>query len=157
MQNDLPLAPPSTTRATSLAVFEQIRAEGLISGARLRALTILVDATSPMTGAELDAADQAHKGPSFRGHLHKRLPELRRIGVVVVADARECKVTGRRSSTWAVSGRLPSAPPSRPVPSLSRIAVLEKENARQARRIRELEREVSKLRQPAFTSTAMDD
>lgn len=148
VQTDLPLAPPSLTRPTSREVFEQIRKDGTLAGARLRVVEILAEANEPLTGAEVDARDKAHESGSFRGHCHKRLPELRALGVVVVGDVRKCRITGKRATTWALSGNLPSAPRERKQTSASRIADLEKENAKLARRVRELEREVAKLRQP---------
>lgn len=38
--------------------------------------------------------------------LHKRLPELRRKGLVKNSDSRICTVTGKTAFTWRVTGSL---------------------------------------------------
>lgn len=48
------------------------------------------------------SAELAGKAPDTMGHptIHKRLPDLRRDGLVVNGPVRTCTVTGRPSLTW---------------------------------------------------------
>lgn len=101
-QSDLPRL------ATSAICYRQIRDEGLLSGLQLQAYEILLE-RGPMTGAELDAAAVGH-----RGHLHKRLPELERRGLVRCLPPRTCQITGRLSHPWEALDTLPLEPRPRP-------------------------------------------
>jgi len=102
------------TRTTSIEAYRLIRDRGLLSRARLEVLEVLASC-GPSTGAEID--ERLREGGG-RGHGHKRLPELRRLGVVREAGTRECSVSGHRSIVWEATGRLPEEPD--PVTSVKR-------------------------------------
>lgn len=95
-------------RQTSLAAFNQIKADGTLSAVRFAAYQALFK-YGPMTGAELDNSLKSQGG---RGHYHKRLPELRDMDVVAEVGRRKCRVTGHNAITWDVTPHLPKDMPS---------------------------------------------
>lgn len=74
-------------RKTSIAVFRQIEAEGLLSKRRFQAYKVLFD-MGPLTAMEVSHAARI---PG----LWKRCSELKEMGVVEEVGERTCKVTGR--------------------------------------------------------------
>jgi hypothetical protein len=97
-------------RETSLEAYWTIRREGLLPRARFEVYERIAQ-RGPLTGAEID--EQLRVGGG-RGHGHKRLPELRRLGCIREVETRICRVTGRRAIAWAVTGRLPEEPQAKP-------------------------------------------
>jgi hypothetical protein len=98
-----------SVRPTSAICLKQIKDEGLLGAMQLRVFEALLD-RGPMTGRELDA----FLSSDSRGHAHKRLPELERLGLVRVLPARQCVISGRLSVAWQAVDALPSAPAARP-------------------------------------------
>ena len=90
-------------RHTSTKVYRQIVAEGLLSKMRFAVYDLLYH-DGPLTGAELDEMAYAAGG---RGHYHKRLPELRDLGVVREVGEQFCTVSGRKVIAWDVTAHLP--------------------------------------------------
>lgn len=89
-------------RDTSRSAYQQIKDEGLLSARRLAVYDVLFREPFPMTGREIS---EKLRDPS----AHKRLSELRDLGVVEEADKRDCSVTGQQAVTWRVIlGALPS-------------------------------------------------
>lgn len=88
------------TRRTSADVYRQIQDEGLLSRSRFRVYKALHE-HGPLTGKELnDLLDS--------DSAHKRLSELRDLGAAVEGDVRECRISGRRSIEWTLTGDLPA-------------------------------------------------
>lgn len=87
-------------RATSRTAYEEIVAEGLLPQRQLEVYMALYHA--PMsTGQEL-----AKQIPG----AWKRLPELRRMGLVVEHETKVCSVTGRKAICWICTSKLPDRP-----------------------------------------------
>jgi hypothetical protein len=90
------------TRQTSTDVYHQIQTEGLLSKARWLVYSELFT-YGPLTGSELD------QRLSARGSMaHKRLSELKDIGVVAEVGLKKCSVSGREVLSWDVTAFLPS-------------------------------------------------
>jgi hypothetical protein len=104
--SQLALAP----RPTSALCLAQIRREGLLGAMQLAAYEALLE-RGPLTGRELDEHLSGHGG---RGHGHKRLPELARVGLAVARLTRLCRVTGRVAIAWEAVDALPRAVPPKP-------------------------------------------
>lgn len=100
----------SAPKETSFRCYQQIVAEGLLSRMRLAVWTEIIR-HGPLTGSELDARLTASGG---RGHRHKRLPELARVGMAVALSPRLCRVTGRLATPWQAVDALPCEPQARP-------------------------------------------
>lgn len=79
-------------RETSAKAFHEGEADGSISRARALVLMML-RSTGGMTGREVNMSLATQSG-------HKRLSELRRMGVVREAGKRTCRVTGRQAVEW---------------------------------------------------------
>lgn len=97
-------------RSTSLDTYRDIVASGLLGKMQLSVYKYIF-ANGPLTGRELD--EGMAKAGETRTSYHKRLPELQRSNVVDVVGKRVCKVTGRVSMEWDVSGKTASKPSKR--------------------------------------------
>ena len=97
-------------RQTSIEAYRAIRDGGLLSEQRFRVYEYLFN-YGPMTGNEINEAltDPDCVSPSY----HKRLSELKDLGVVRETGERHCKVTGRNAIAWDVTDRLPKPKPAR--------------------------------------------
>ena len=93
-------------RDTSIQVYHQIRAEGLLSKMRLKVYEHLFN-HGPLTRSELDSQlkGPAEVNPSY----HKRLSELERQGVIRTVGRKACSITGREVELWDVTANLPVA------------------------------------------------
>lgn len=91
-----------TARRTSREAYHEIADRGLLSAARWKVYNWLYH-DGPLTGSELNgrALDSGTPG------LHKRLSELKDLGVVCEVRERKCKVTGRTAIEWDVTEHLP--------------------------------------------------
>ena len=92
-------------RTTSLKAYSQIKTEGLLSPIRERVYDFLFH-NGPLTGTELNARLKSPVGITIPGY-HKRLSELRELGVVREVGERICRVTGRNAIAWDVTETLP--------------------------------------------------
>lgn len=103
---------PEAPRATSVAAYRQIEAEGLLSKSRLEVYRVLAEAGRPMTGSEIsEELDGA-----IVNNVRTRLTELRDRGVVREAGTGICPVSEREVILWEYApGALPTDPP-RPSP-----------------------------------------
>jgi hypothetical protein len=109
-------------RKTSRAAYDAIRANGTLSLARWQVYDLLFF-RGPMTGSEVDAA--LMKPGAARGHRHKRLSELERLGLAARVGERPCTVTGNRAELWDVTDFVPaSAPPAAPEPALDNAELM---------------------------------
>ena len=50
-----------------------------------------------------ELAYKVNEGVLSADNIHKRLPELRRAGLVFNGQRRRCTITGRSAVTWAVA------------------------------------------------------
>jgi hypothetical protein len=88
-----------TARFTSVQVYQQIEAEGLLSKMRWQVYSWLFK-NGPATGSEVnEGLDMPHG--------HKRLSELQQQGVVIEVGTKECSVSGREAISWDVTDSLP--------------------------------------------------
>lgn len=89
-------------RQTSIEVYKQIEAEGLLSKRRFEIYRCVFN-NGPLT--QMEAA-------RFTGLLDHsvtpRFAELERQGVITTVGERKCSITGRRVLIWDVTDRLPS-------------------------------------------------
>jgi hypothetical protein len=92
------LVPVASSRATdpaaSAEAAHQVEASG-VAGAQRAICLERVRATPGLTAAEIAVEAELERHVPSR-----RLPELRRAGLVVNGDARDCRVTGNKSLTW---------------------------------------------------------
>jgi hypothetical protein len=93
-------------RKTSIEAFTACREMGVLNGMQWRAYEYLYH-QGPMTGSELDQALMPEG--RARGHYHKRLSELEKLGVAQRVGTRPCKVTGRNADLWDVTDAKPPA------------------------------------------------
>jgi len=91
------------TRETSLAAYQGMVDSGQLGKSQLRVWQALRE-YGPMTGAEID---KLLLGRGGRGHFHKRLPELVRLGVAVEKRRRPCAVTGNEAIEWEATDTPP--------------------------------------------------
>lgn len=113
------------TRDTSIAVYQQIEAEGLLSRMRWEVYHALFY-HGPATAGEL--VKHCH---CRHAAVNARLTELRQMGVARETSERECRETGRTVIEFDVTAHLPSdytPPPSKRELLLKRFAELEAEN-----------------------------
>ena len=91
-------------RRTSREAYDAIHEDQLLSSVRARVYYRLYH-NGPLTGAELNDLISTRTGvtPGF----HKRLSELKDLGVVYEVEERECTVTGRKAIAWDVTEHLP--------------------------------------------------
>ena len=88
-------------RQTSIDVYRQIKAEGLLSKRRLEVFKAIV-CTAPCTSAE--ALQSIHTGSHGIG---SRFSELRELGVIKEIGVRKCTVTNRNVIEWDLTDNLP--------------------------------------------------
>lgn len=88
------------TQPTSAQTYHSIVQSGELGEAQRKVLQALID-RGPMTGSELNDLLSTSSG-------HKRLSELKGMGVVREGAPRPCKVTGREAIQWEVTGRAPT-------------------------------------------------
>lgn len=107
MQNTSPKFEPQLAsdrmRETSEYAYLQIKEEGLLSKMRLQVYEYLYF-NGPATGTEINLDMRGIEG---RDNYHKRLSELRDLGVVKEVGKRKCRVTGRQAIEWDVTNELP--------------------------------------------------
>jgi hypothetical protein len=96
-------------RPTSFLALSEIRDRGLLGQMQFQVYRTLAE-HGPLTGQELDNGSTGRG----RGHLHKRLPELERMGLVEALPARRCRVTGQLAVEWHALDRIPVQPAPRP-------------------------------------------
>ncbi len=92
--NAQPLARTSDP-ATSKAAAKVLTRSGQRDSSKAKVLAQLRQAGTALTSAEL-ASRSGIPHPT----VHKRLPDLRRDGLVGNGPARKCGITGRQSLTW---------------------------------------------------------
>lgn len=90
-------------RTTSLAAWEEVNRTGVVSRMRKVVYNELY-LHGPLTGTELDQRLASDGG---RGHYHKRLSELREMGLVVEVGERPCSVSGKTAVAWDVTSNMP--------------------------------------------------
>lgn len=95
----------SAARQTSVDVYHQIVEEGLLTHQKALVYVHLFK-HGPLTGRELTKAIAA-PGETATSY-HKRLSELRDLGVVKECPERECAVSGNVALTWDVTDALPT-------------------------------------------------
>jgi len=95
-------------RETSINAYRQIKADGLLSKARLDVYEILYD-HGPMTAGEVFQIMRKERiGHSVvKGSVCARLTELNQMGCVNERPTRECKLTGKTAIVWALTNGLP--------------------------------------------------
>ena len=107
------------SRKTSVAVYNQIQSEGLLSKMRWRVYAKLYD-MGPATAAELaQTFGPSRGGRGEAGNVHARLNELLERGVAEVLRERECTVTKRIVNEYDVTDQLPSKVDKVPKPVLT--------------------------------------
>lgn len=95
----------SAARSTSVEVYHQIVENGLLTHQKALVYKHLYH-HGPLTGRELTKA-LAEPGETATSY-HKRLSELRDLGVVKECPVRECAVSGNAALTWDVTDALPT-------------------------------------------------
>lgn len=106
-----------TRSPTTLAAYDAIRRNGLLSRSRFAVYECLLE-HGPLTRNELDhRLSHGSVNPTYS----RRLVELERLGVVQRVGTFRCSITGFECDAWDVTDSLPQA--SRPTrrPSLRRI------------------------------------
>ena len=90
-------------RDTSIEVYHQIEAEGLLSALRFDVYKCLFH-NGPLTQMET-----CRKMASIRQDrsIMPRFAELEKMGVIKIVGEKECSVTGRKVYTWDVTKNLP--------------------------------------------------
>ena len=106
-------------RDTSEAAFAHIKNSGLLSRMRWAVYEHLFK-HGPLTGTELNEQMREFG----RGHCHKRLSELKRVGVVREVEKRACSITGRVVYAWDVTSSIPSNDQDENIPERYVIATL---------------------------------
>lgn len=94
----------AAVRSTSLLIYEEIMASGLLTFQKALVYR-QVFLHGPLTGREVTKmlAEPGETATSY----HKRLSELRDLGVIKESPARICAVSGNLALTWEVTGALP--------------------------------------------------
>lgn len=113
-------------RETSQLAYQQIKAEGLLTRARLEVYEAVCH-HEPCTSGEAFASVSHDRHPLSQSRA--RFTELRDRGVIREVAVRPCQVSGRRCIVWAVTGDLPVEPeneaPSKPTKEEMRVALRE--------------------------------
>lgn len=115
-------------RRTSFEALRYITREGLLKGNQFEVYRTLCNST-PLTGAELNSMMLNGRRDLIPG-FHKRLSELKDLGVVYEVEERKCRVTGRVAIAWSITDKLPKEAPkraTRPTPGdfTAAVALLE--------------------------------
>lgn len=98
---------PRGTRETSAQAYATIRDNGLLSRIRWVAYDALYR-HGPCTARELRQRAGGDPGAAdFTDSYHKRLSELRDLGVAREVEERKCTVTGQQAIVWDVTAGLP--------------------------------------------------
>ena len=96
-------------RQTSINIYNEVKASGLLSKMRLRVFEILCrnnyNTNDGLTAHEMRWVAENVYHMKNSEHLPKRLSELERQGVVEVTGARKCRRTGNNASVWSITGR----------------------------------------------------
>lgn len=92
-------------RETSIEVYRQVEAEGLLTGLRSEVYKTLFH-YGPLTQGE---CWKRYFGHRQRHDIAPRFAELEKRGVIKIVDKRPCGVTGRVVYAWDVTKDLPSA------------------------------------------------
>jgi len=79
-------------RSTSLTAYQQIKAERLLPRMQFQVYKVL-HKRGPMTGNELNHV-------IFHFSAHRRLSELKRLGVIEEAGIRRDRISGRNALVW---------------------------------------------------------
>lgn len=107
------------SRRTSVAVYNQIQSEGLLSKMRWRVYAKLYQ-LGPATAAELaQTFGPSRGGRGEAGNVHARLNELVERGVAEVVRTRSCTVTKRDVHEYDVTDQLPQKVDKLPKPVLT--------------------------------------
>jgi hypothetical protein len=97
-------------RDTSSAAYQDILQSGLL-GKRQKQAFAVVAKVGPGTVSEMLKAcrEEGIDINQFCGErsFHKRLPELRDLGIIKEYGKRRCRVSGHEAITWDVSGCVP--------------------------------------------------
>lgn len=93
-------------RKTSLEVYRQIEAEGLLARQMLETYKVVYEC-GPMTSGEAFA--MLNKGNPIKAltQSRARFTDMRRMGVLSEVGERACRVTGRNAILWDVTDKLP--------------------------------------------------
>lgn len=89
-------------RETSIQVFHQIEAEGLLSKMRFMVYSIVVN-KGPLTIAEASKYVPLIDSRS----ISPRFAELERVGCIAAIGRKICSVTGREVILWETTNKLP--------------------------------------------------
>jgi len=93
-------------KRTSWEAYKRILESGNLSKMR-KAVYRIVGSYGPVTGAEVDFIGS--KLVDRRGHLHKRLSELERLGIAKIVGVRVCRVTGNNAEEWDITDYVPDS------------------------------------------------
>ena len=130
-----------TTHANSIDIYIALRNSGTLSKQRLGVCEMIAKLkTHP--GKDPTAREIADRIADFDArpwNVNSRLSELVDRGVVAEKESRECRITGARAATWALTGNTPKEAPKKPTKMQradatiqqlkTQIFELEKENA----------------------------
>jgi len=89
------------TRQKSIACYNQIEAEGLLSKQRLAVYSALLKMGKSSTAREVFSTMNVAKQEATR------FTELRNLGVIYEVSNRKCSITGRTAIEWDLTDRLP--------------------------------------------------
>jgi len=98
-------------RQSSKDAWKKIKENGLLSWTRWKVYHLLY-MNGPLTGREINDIHKTNSG-------HKRLSELRNLGVVQEAGKKICSITGMNVIAWDVTDRLPIALPDKDKPIMT--------------------------------------
>jgi hypothetical protein len=90
-------------RQTSIDCYNQIKKEGLLPKMRFKTYEVMLK-IAPCTASEVQREMGFYDGGR---DCMKRIPELRKSGVVYEKGTRICKVTGRNVIEWDLTDKLP--------------------------------------------------
>lgn len=97
-------------RDTSIAVYHEIEASGLLSKKRSEVLKIIAE-NGPLTGAQVSQLHgQIHGTNTISETVRNRITELCEWGVVEETGKGPCPITGREVIIWDLTGNLPVKP-----------------------------------------------
>lgn len=94
------------SRETSIAVYQQIEAQGLLSKRRFEVYSYLFN-NGPAT--QMETTKVLCKDGLITQHSYTpRFAELEKMGVIKIVGERTCTVTGRNVLSWDVTDSLPT-------------------------------------------------
>ena len=92
-------------RETSINVYHEITAKGLLSKRRMQVFKCLWENNAPMSTSEVYVKLGV---PNLQqSSIMPRFAELLDMGVIDIVGERPCKITGHKVMIWDVTGRLP--------------------------------------------------